>query len=252
MPIESLRPRRMSARRGAGGDLHLGLLRRVEEAGEQHDERRAQSRAREHREGLQLGERAGAEEADRRRGDGRTGEHEVGAEPPGAERRHAVGEGELPLDLRSDGGRAFLHQLHGQDEQEHRRHEQQQLPRDIPWGARCLERPPVEEVPSLVRLDRHAELAVDLDQLRFLLEVAFELLRIASPCSGSLLKRKGAATRCGNRRSPCALRPPVFPVSCTARLPPASGQGQRPSALSGIRLVLHSRGRKARCSTDVP
>ena len=47
---------------------------------------------------------------------------------------------------------------------------------------------------------------------------------------------KGAATRCEAGASPTALRPPVCPVSCTASVPPVTGEGQRPSALEASDL----------------
>ncbi len=157
--------------------LLLPVPPRVEETGQQHDERRAQPRAGQHRERLELRERAGAEQADGRGGHRGSRQHEVGAEPPRSQGGDPVREGELALDLRTDRLRPGLHQLDGQDEQEHRRDEQQHLLEDVPGAALDLERAQFDHMPSLVVAVGDAELAVDLDQVG-----ASDVERSSWPC----------------------------------------------------------------------
>ena len=138
---------------------------RVEEAGDEHDERGAEPGSRQHGQRLELGERAGAEQADRRGGDGRPRQHQVGAEPAGAKRRRGVGEGERSLDRRADRHGARLHELDRQDEQEHGRDEQRRPKQEVRGGSLDVpeDRTKVDVVPDLAGLVRDAELAVDLD-----------------------------------------------------------------------------------------
>ena len=159
------------------GPLAL-VAKRVEEPGDEHDERCPEPRARQHRQGLELRDRTGAEQADRRGGHGRARQHEVGAEPARPQRRQRVRERERAFDRGTDRGGAGLHQLDRQDEQEHRRHEQQGLAEEeVAWALDVTEdRAEVDVVADLALFLRDAELAVDLARGAFhLREVAVRL-----------------------------------------------------------------------------
>ena len=69
------------------------------------------------------------------------------------------------------GGCARLHRLHGEDEQVHRREEQEELVDDAPGAPGSLEGAPVDEVSDFVDLMGDAVLPIALDELLELLDL---------------------------------------------------------------------------------
>ena len=138
-PVAQHHPREVDDRReGQRQDAHADRLtavaaavaHRVEEADQQDDERRSETRPGEHRERLEFRRDASDVQAQCDRRHGRPRQHDVGTEPTGTERRERIAEERAVGERRRERLGALLHELDREDEQEERHQEGDDLDRD--------------------------------------------------------------------------------------------------------------------------